>query len=56
MTILAEVATELGVPTPTVDNVEGARTMKAKIGKVSPILIRFHDRRIRDEWAPNEML
>ncbi|KAH9367553.1 hypothetical protein HPB48_001645 [Haemaphysalis longicornis] len=51
MDVLTEIAGKLQLSTPTVETVSTAHRLKAKEGKIPPIIVRFRKRDDRDKWC-----
>ncbi|KAH9367301.1 hypothetical protein HPB48_011924 [Haemaphysalis longicornis] len=51
MDVLTEIAGKLQLSTPTVETVSTAHRLKAKEGKIPPIIMRFRKRDDRDKWC-----
>ncbi|CAN7995671.1 unnamed protein product [Ixodes hexagonus] len=50
-TVLSNLATKLDLPDPQSDKIESMHRLKAREGKIPPIIVRFRDRSERDSWV-----
>ncbi|CAN7989770.1 unnamed protein product [Ixodes pacificus] len=51
MSVINRVATKLDLAPVTPNDIEAAHRLKAKEGRITPILVRFTERRTRDLWV-----
>lgn len=49
--VIKNLATKLNLSVPQPDKIESMHRLKAKDGKIPPIIVRFKDRSERDKWA-----